>query len=97
MLIIQSTIVINLLSWKDNYEERDKEVKTNGRTYGVIEKVLKSLLNRYWNNLETSMRGSDFIIHCVHLLHCKCHQINPNRGGSYINSPEWIKKEKKEQ
>ena len=47
MLIIQSTIAINLLSCKDTDEERDKEVKTNGRTDGVIEKVLKSLLNRY--------------------------------------------------
>ena len=22
----------------------------------------------------------------------KCHKINLNRGGSYINSPDWIKK-----
>ena len=23
-----------------------------------------------------------------------CHKINPNRGGSYIDSPDWIKNKK---
>ena len=30
----------------------------------------------------------------VHLLYYKCHKINPNRGGSYIDSPDWIKNKK---
>ena len=34
------------------------------------------------------MRGSDFIFDCVDLLYYKCRKINPNRGGSYIDSPE---------
>ena len=40
------------------------------------------------------MRGSDYIFDYVHLLYCKCHKINPNRGGSYIDSPDWIKSKK---
>ena len=28
------------------------------------------------------------------MLHFKCHKINPNPGGSYINSPDWIKNKK---
>ena len=24
----------------------------------------------------------------------KCHQVNPNRGGSYKDSPDWIKNKK---
>ena len=28
----------------------------------------------------------------VHSLYYKSHKINPNRGGSYIDSPDWIKK-----
>ena len=53
-------------------------------------KLLKYFLNlnRYQNNLETSMRGSDFIFGCVHLFHYKFHKINPNSGGSYIHSPD---------
>ena len=50
-----------------------------------------SLLSRYQNGQETSMRGSDFIFGCVHLLYYKCLQINLNWGGSYIDSPDWIK------
>ena len=37
------------------------------------------------------MKGSQFIFNYVHLLYYKCHKINPNRGSSYIDSPDWIK------
>ena len=43
--------------------------------------------------LETSMKGTDFIFDCEHLPYYKCYKINPNRGGSYIDSPDWIKKQ----
>ena len=36
----------------------------------------KILLNRYQTGLETSMRGSDFIFDCAHLLHYKCQSLN---------------------
>ena len=36
------------------------------------------------------MKGSQFIFNYVHLLYYKCHKINPNRGSSYIDSPDWI-------
>ena len=52
----------------------------------------ESLLNRYQTGLETSMRGSDFIFHYVNLLHYKYHKVNFERGRSYIDSPDWIKK-----
>ena len=32
------------------------------------------------------MRGSGFIFDCVHVLHYKCHKINPNHSGSYTDS-----------
>ena len=51
-----------------------------------VEKLFKSILNRSQNNLETSMRNSDFIFDCAHLLFYKSHEINPNRGGPYIDS-----------
>ena len=40
------------------------------------------------------MRASDFISDCVYLLYQKCHKRNPNRGGSYIDSFNWIVKKK---
>ena len=40
------------------------------------------------------MKGSEFLFDYVHLLYYKCHEINPNLGGSYICSPDWIKSKK---
>ena len=53
--------------------------------------LFESLLNRYQNNLEESMRGSESVFDYIHLLYYKCHKISPNCGGSYIDSPDWIK------
>ena len=41
-----------------------------------------------------SMRGSEFVFYYVHLMYYKCHKINRNRGGSYIDSPDSIKNTK---
>ena len=38
------------------------------------------------------MKSSDFIFDCVNLLYYKCHRINQNHVGSYVDSPDWIKK-----
>ena len=40
------------------------------------------------------MKGNDFIINCIELLHYKCHKINLIHGGSYIDSFDWIKNQK---
>ena len=40
------------------------------------------------------MKGREFVFNFVHLLYYKFHKINPNRGGSYINSPDGIKNKK---
>ena len=37
------------------------------------------------------MRGSEFVFNYVHLFYYKYHKIDPNRGGSHIDSPDWIK------
>ena len=49
--------------------------------------------NRYQNNLE-SIKGSEFIFDYIHLLYYRCHKTNLNHGGSYIDSPDWIKNKK---
>ena len=40
------------------------------------------------------MKGSEFVFDYVYLLYYKCHKINLKRGGSYIDSPDWIKNKK---
>ena len=98
---IQLTVAINFISSKDNDEEHvihsksgNIEILINDKSDEVIEKLFESLLNRYQIGLETSMWGSDFIFDCAHLLYYKCHKINFKRGGSYIDSPDWIKNRK---
>ena len=41
------------------------------------------------------MKGSEIVFDYVQLLYYKCHKINPNCGGSYIDSPDWMKNKKK--
>ena len=60
----------------------------------VVDEFFESLRSRYQGNLETSMRGSDFIFDSVQLMYYKCHKLNFKCGGSYIDSPDWIKKKK---
>ena len=43
------------------------------------------------------MKGNDFMLDFVNFLHYKCHKINLDRGRSYIGSPNWIKKMKRQQ
>ena len=77
------------------HSKRDNiEIMITDKADEVIEELFESLLNRYQIELETSMRGSDFIFHCVHLLHYKYHKVNFKRGGSYIDSSDWNKAKK---
>ena len=56
----------------------------------IFNEHFESLLSRY--QIGSLMRGNDFIFDSVQLLYCKCHKIEFKCGGSYIDSPDWIKK-----
>ena len=40
------------------------------------------------------MEGSEFVFDYVQLLYYNFDRINPNHGGSYTDSPDWIKNKK---
>ena len=61
----------------------------NDEAEEVIKELFDSVKNRYQNNLE-SMKGNEFVFDYFHLLHYKCHKINPNHGRSYIDYPDWM-------
>ena len=63
----------------------------NDKADEIREERFDSSKIRYQNNLE-SMKGSKFVFDYVQLLYYKCHKIKTNRGESYINSHDWIKK-----
>ena len=61
-------------------------------TDDIIDELIKSFLQRYQKSLEKSMKkGSDFIFNSVDLLCYHLHKISLKRGGSYIDSPKWLK------
>ena len=37
------------------------------------------------------MKRSEFVFDSIDLLYYRLHKISLNRGGSYIDSPDWIK------
>ena len=69
------------------------EIMINDEADEAIKELFHSPKNTYQNNLE-SMKSSEFIFDCVHFLYYFFHKINPNRGGSYIDSSGWIKHKK---
>ena len=98
---IQLIIAINFIPSKDAEEEdkmqsKSDNVKFTSYNYAnkVIAEVFDSLRLRYQGNLDTSMKGSEFIFDSAPLMHYKCHRVNFRRDGSYTDSPDWIKKEK---
>ena len=90
---MQLTIADNFISSIDNDEEHvmhsksdNIEIMINDEADEVIKELFDSLKNRYQNNLE-SMKGSEFVLDYIHVIYYKCLKINPNYGGSYMDSP----------
>ena len=57
------------------------EIMIKSKVDEVIEEPFKLLLNRYQNNLEKLMKGSEIALEYVYLLYYKCYKINPNHDG----------------
>ena len=57
----------------------------------VIKVLFKSLLQNYQDNLQEKMRGSDFIFDGINYLYYDLNKISISKGGSYIDSPKWLK------
>ena len=101
---IHLIIAINFISSKDTEEERvmhSTSVNIKFTPYNNENEVVNELFDllrlKYQDNLNTSMRGSDFIFDSVQLMYYKCHKVNYKRVGSYIDSPNRIKNKKKQQ
>ena len=57
-----------------------------------IEKI--SFLQKYQEGLEESMRGNEFACDSVDKLYYNLNKVSLSRGGSYIDSHKWLKKQK---
>ena len=59
-----------------------------------IEQLFESLLQKYEDNLQNKMKGSEFEFDGVSFLYYDFNKTSINRGGSYIDSPKWLKDKK---
>ena len=95
-------MTINFISSKPDSDEthimRAKsdniQIMVGSETGEVIEEPFKSLRQRYQKALEESMRGSEFIFDSVDALYYDLNKISLSRGGSFIDSPKWLKNKK---
>ena len=71
-----------------------EEFMIGSETEEVTEKLIMSILQKYQDNLQNKMKGSDFIFNGVNYLFYDFNRITISKGGSYIESPKWLKDKK---
>ena len=99
---MQLTAEINFISLKPGsdqtrimHTESDNEELMNGSdTDEIIKRLFESFLQKYEENLQEKMKGSEFGFDGVNFLYYDFIKISINRGGSYTNSPKWLKDKK---
>ena len=99
---IQLIAEINFISLKPGsdetlimYTRSDNEEFMNGSdTDEVIKLLFESFLQKYEENLQEKMKGLDFEFDGVNFLYYDFNKTGINRGGSYIDSPKWLKDKK---
>ena len=102
---IQLAMIINFISSISDSDEtctmrtksNNVEIIMSSETDNVglfIEGLFRSLSERYQEGLEESTEGRKFIFDSVDSFYYDLNKISLNRGGSYIDSAEWLKNKK---
>ena len=77
------------------YTRSDNEEFMNGDDTNEIMKLLfESFLQRFEEHLQEKMRGSDFEFDGINFFYYNFNKTSIYRGGSYIDSPKWLKDKK---
>ena len=91
-------MAINFISSKDSDVTRTKHTKSNNveimigsERDEIIEDLFESFLQKYQERIEESMRGSEFVYDSVDVLYYNLNKVSLSRGGSYVDSPKWLK------
>ena len=99
---IQLIAEINFISLKPGSDETrvmyirsDNEEFMNGDdTDEVIKSLFQSFLQRFEENLQEKMRGSDFEFGGIDFFYYNFNKTGIYKGGSYIDSLKWLKDKK---
>ena len=96
-----TNMAINFISSKDSDETRTMHAKCNNaeimmgsETGKIVEDLFESFLQKYQEELEESMRGSEFAYDSVDALYYNLNKVSLSRGRSYIDSHKWLKNKK---
>ena len=91
----------NLISSKDSEETRTMHTKSHNieimmgnETDEIIKKIFESALQNYQKHIEESMKGSGFFRDSIDLLYYHLQKIGLKKGGSFIDSSEWLTNKK---
>ena len=99
---LQLSVEISFVSQKPGSDENrvmytrstPEEFMIGSETEEVAEKLFTSILQKYQDNLQNKMKGSDFIFNGINYLYYDLNRITISKGGSYIESPKWLKDKK---
>ena len=99
---VQLTIEVNFISLKPGSDETriiytrsdNIEIMFGDDNDDIIEQIFESLLQKYEENLQNKMRGSEFEFDGVNFLYYDFNKTSINKGGSYRDSPKWLKDKK---
>ena len=96
---MQLTIEVNFISLKPGSDETNimytrsdnVEIMFADDNDDIIEQRFESLLQKYEENLQNKMKGSDFEFDGVNFLYYDFNKTSIYGGASYIDSSKWLK------
>ena len=95
---LQLSVEISFVSQKPSSDETrimssrstPEEIMSGSETEEIMEKLIKSLLQKYQDNLQNKMKGSEFIFNGVNYVFYNLNRITISIG----ESPKWLKDKK---
>ena len=99
---MQLSAEINFISLKQRSDETrimytrsdNEEFMSGDDTNEIIKLLFESFLQRFEENLQNKMRGSEFEFDAINFFYYSFNKTSICRGRSYIDSPKWLKDKK---
>ena len=99
---VQLSAEINFISLKPGSDETrvmytrsdNEEFISGDDANGIIKLLFESFLQRFEENLQNKMRRSEFEFDGINFFYYSFNKTSIYRGGTYIDSPKWLKNKK---
>ena len=99
---MQLSAEINLILLKPGSDETrvmytridNEEIMSGDDTNEIIKLLFESFIQRFEENLQNKMRGSEFEFDGINFFYYSFNKTSIYRGGTYTDSPKWLKNKK---